>query len=101
VPAKKDEPTQTTRPALEPVTDPYNVPVSVVNDIGPYGQADGIGNLVLTTFRFLSGQPKAKLDPVVCARLRFSMAMAVQLHTALGHIIEAAGKEATARKNAN
>jgi hypothetical protein len=84
----------------EPVTDPDNVPVVVVDDIGPFGWNAGLGRLTLITFRLKpgAGGDPVMLDPIVCARLRFGAEIAVQLHGALGKIIEQIASEAKAKK---
>lgn len=78
-------------------TDPNTVPVTFVNELEAIGFLNGVVNLSLMTARFTA--VRSMTDPgalaqvvpdmVVGARLRFDLALAMQLHAQLGAIIEA------------
>lgn len=73
----------------EPLADPYQVPVTFVDTVGPFGLAGGIGSLTLVTHRNLPGTTGAAVEPIVSARLRFTMPAAAHLHNVLGLMLAA------------
>lgn len=71
------------------ITDPDNVPIAFVNEVGNVGFLNGIINVTLTAARFTPDGAQIAPDIVVASRLRMDLKCAQQLHDLIGSIIEA------------
>lgn len=77
----------TNQPALK-ITDPDNVPITFVNEIGNAGFLNGVLNITLTAARFTPDGTQIAPDIVVASRLRMDLKCAQQLCDLVGSIIE-------------
>jgi altronate dehydratase len=76
------------QPTLK-ITDPDNVAITFVNEVGNVGFLNGILNVTFTAARFTPDGTQIAPDIVVASRLRMDLQCAQQLHTMIGSIIEA------------
>ena len=80
------------QPTLK-ITDPDNVAITFVNEVGNVGFLNGILNVTFTAARFTPNNTPDGIqiapDIVVASRLRMDLQCAQQLHTMIGSIIEA------------
>lgn len=79
------------------VTDPYQVPVTFVNEVVGSGFLNGNINLTLATARFTPIAGKVEHDIVITSRLRMDLFCAMQLRDELSRII--AGQTKTTGAN--
>ena len=70
------------------ITDPHNVAVTFVNEIGNMGFLNGILNVTFTVARFTPEGTQIVPDMVIASRLRMDLQCAQQLHQMMGQIIE-------------
>jgi len=61
------------------VTDPYEVPVTFVNDVATCGIINGVMNMTFVVARFLPGAVDVNPDVVIASRLRFDLKTAVSI----------------------
>lgn len=80
--------TEPAKPEIVKVTDPYNAPVTFVNQIVAAGHLNGIVNMTLAVARF-SPTPDGEIDTdmIVASRLRMDMSCAIQMRDQLSRII--------------
>lgn len=71
------------------ITDPDNVGITFVNEVGNMGFVNGIINVTFTAARFTPTGGQIEPDIVVASRLRMDLHCAQQLHEMVGQIIEA------------
>jgi hypothetical protein len=70
------------------ITDPDNIPITFVNEIGNVGFLNGIMNITFTVARFTPDGSQIAPDMVIASRLRMDLHCAQQLHDLVGRIIE-------------
>lgn len=71
------------------ITDPDNIAITFVNEVGNIGFVNGVVNVTLTAARFTPTGDQIVPDIVVASRLRMDLHCAQQLHEMVGQIIEA------------
>jgi hypothetical protein len=81
------------------ITDPDNVPITFVNEVGNAGFLNGILNVTFTAARFTPEGTQILPDMVIASRLRMDLQCAQQLHTMIGQIIENNTKKPAAGLN--
>ena len=84
----------TDQPSLK-ITDPDNIGITFVNEVGNVGFLNGIINVTFTAARFTPDGTQIAPDIVVASRLRMDLKCAQQLHDLVGQIIEANTKQHT------
>jgi hypothetical protein len=81
------------------ITDPDNIPITFVNEIGNVGFLNGIMNITFTAARFTPDGSQIAPDMVIASRLRMDLHCAQQLCDLVGQIIANNTKPATAGLN--
>lgn len=72
-----------------PITDPYKVPVTFVNQLAGSGHLNGIVNLTLATAQFTPGEDDVvNADLVIMSRLRMDIVCATSLRDTLTRLID-------------
>ena len=74
--------------AMQPISDPYNCPVTFINDVAGIGFANGNINLTLSVARFTPCGDAVQSDLVIASRLRFDLYAAQQIHSMIGKILD-------------
>ncbi|OCX17606.1 hypothetical protein QV13_12675 [Mesorhizobium hungaricum] len=67
------------RPKGVRVTDPYQIPVTFVNEVATCGIINGVMNMTFVVARFMPGEEKTDADLVVASRLRFDLNTAITI----------------------
>lgn len=81
------------------ITDPDNIGIVFVNEVGNVGFLNGVLNVTLTAARFTPDGTQIAPDMVVASRLRMDLRCAQQLHELVGRIIDENTKKPTAGLN--
>ncbi len=81
------------------ITDPDDVPITFVNEIGNMGFLNGVLNVTFTAARFTPDGTQIAPDIIVASRLRMDLKCAQQLHEMVGQIIEANTKPSSNQVN--
>lgn len=71
------------------ISDPHNVPVTFIGDVGGVGFLNGVINITYVTPRFTPSANRVDNDLVVSGRHRLDLYCAQRLYEMLGEIIEA------------
>lgn len=70
------------------LADPYNVPVTFVNEVAAIGFLNGVVNVTFTTARFSPIGEKVETDSIVASRLRLDLHCAQALRDFLDKIVD-------------
>ena len=77
----------TDKPISLTITDPYEIPITFVNEVVGRGHLNGVINLTFATARFTPTAGEIAPDLVITARLRMDMACLRQTYMVLGELI--------------